>query len=123
MKVVKYAALLAIVTLSLSLGLYAKDKNEGKFNLADSVQIGSTQLKAGSYKATWDGSGPDVQVKIFQGKNVIATVPAKLVDDSFASDSVTVADPSRSVQEIHFGGLHKSLVFAPAEAAAAADQN
>ena len=114
MKVMKYGALLAVVTLSLSLGLFARDKNEGKFTLGDSVQVGSTQLKAGDYKATWDGTGPDLQVKILQGKNVIATAPAKLVDGPSGQDSVTVDDSSKSLQEIHFGSQHKSLVFSPA---------
>jgi hypothetical protein len=54
--------------------------------LADSGQVGSTQLKAGDYKAIWDGTGKDVQVKILQGKNVVATVPAKLVDDSLSTN-------------------------------------
>ena len=85
----------------------------------DSVQVGSTQLKAGDYKATWDGSGPDVEVKILQGKNVVATAPARLEDQSSGQDSVAVRDPgnSRVLQEIDFGGLHKSLVFSPAVAA------
>ena len=121
MKVVKYSALLAMLTLSLSAGLFARDKskdrNEAKFTLVDSVQVGSTELKAGDYKATWDGSGPDVQVKILQGKNVVATVPAKLVDDSSGQDSITVGDPSKLLQQIHFRNLHKSLVFSPAVAA------
>jgi hypothetical protein len=120
MKVVRYGALLALVALSLSLGLVAKDKkdkNEAKFTLADSVQIGSNELKAGNYKAIWDSSGPDVEVKILQGNNVVATAPAKLVDESSEHDSVTLADPSKLLQEIHFGSLHKSLVFSPAVAA------
>jgi hypothetical protein len=121
MKVVKYSALLAMLTLSLSAGLFArdksKDKNEGKFTLVDSVQVGSSELKAGDYKATWNGSGPDVQVIILQGKDVVATVPAKLVDDSSGQDSITVGDPSKLLQEIHFRSLHKSLVFSAAVAA------
>jgi hypothetical protein len=113
MKVVKYGALVVMVTLSLSVGLFAKDKNAGRFTLVDSVQVGSIELKAGDYKATWDGSGPDVQVKILQGKNVVATAPAKLVDNSSGQDSVTVGDPSKLLQQIHFGNLHKSLLLNP----------
>jgi hypothetical protein len=111
MKTLKYSALFTILTLGLSVGLFAKDKNEGKFSVYDSVQVGSTQLKAGDYKAVWDTTGPDVQVKILQGKNVLATVPAKLVDESSARDSVTLSDPGKLVYQIHFGSLHKSLVF------------
>ena len=117
MKVVKCGALLAIVTLGLCAGLFAKDKNEGKFTLVDSIQVGSNQLKPGEYKAIWDGTGPDVQVKILQGKNVVVTVPAKLVDESSGQDSVTVSNPNKSLQEINFRSLHKALVFTPAVAA------
>jgi hypothetical protein len=117
MKFVKYVALLGLVSL-LSLGAFARDKNEGKFTLSNSVQICSTQLKAGDYKATWDGTG-DVQVKILQGKNVVATVPAKLVDKTDGQDSVTVgnANSERTLEEIDFGGLKKALVFNSAETA------
>ncbi|MGC2197352.1 MAG: hypothetical protein WA628_21945 [Terriglobales bacterium] len=113
MKFVNYAAVLGLVTLSMSLGVLAKDKNEGKFTLRDSVQLGSTQLKPGDYKATWEGAGPDVQVKILQGKNVVATSSAKLVDRSSNQDSVSVgsASNSRELQEIDFGNLRKALVF------------
>ena len=73
MKFMKYSAVLALVAFSLSLGAFAKDRNEGKFTLSDPATVGSTQLKPGDYKATWEGSGSDVQVKILQGKNVVAT--------------------------------------------------
>jgi hypothetical protein len=113
MKFVKYAAVLGLVTLSMSLGAFAKDKNEGKFRLSNSVQVGSTELKPGDYKATWEGTGSDVQVKILQGKNVVATTSAKLVEKSASQDSVTVgnANSSRALQEIDFGSLRKALVF------------
>lgn len=116
MKFVKFAALLGLVTLSMSLGVSAKDKNEGKFTLTDSVQVGSTQLKPGDYKATWEGTGSDVQVKILQGKNVVATTSAKLVDRLSGQDSVTVdnSNSSRTLQEIDFGSLRKGLVFGSA---------
>jgi hypothetical protein len=113
MKSMKYVALLALVASSLTLGAFAKDKNEGKFTLSDSVQLGSTQLKPGDYKAVWEGTGADVQVKIMQGKNVVASTPAKLVDKSTDQDSISLgnANGTKTLQGIDFRGLHKSLVF------------
>jgi len=113
MRSMKYVALLALVVSSLSLGAFAKDKNEGKFTLSDPVQLGSTQLKAGEYKAVWEGTGSDVQVKILQGKNVVTTAPAKLVDKSSNQDSVSMGDANgtKTLLEVDFGGLRKSLVF------------
>jgi hypothetical protein len=118
MKFSKHVALFVLVA-GLSLTAFAKDKNEGKFTLNDSVQIGSTQLKPGDYKATWEGTGSDVQVKILQGKSVVATTSAKLVDRPSGQDSVTIgnANSTRNLQEIDFGGLRKALVFASAETA------
>src|SRR5215831_4146089 len=113
MKSVKFVALLAMV-LSLSAAVFAKDsKNEGKFTLSDSVQLGSTQLKPGDYKATWEGTGSDVQVKVLKGKEVVAAVPAKLADQKSGQDSVSLGNSNgtKTLVGIDFGGLHKSLVF------------
>jgi hypothetical protein len=112
MKLMKYFALLAFVA-TLTLGAFAKSQNEGKFTLSDDVQVGSTQLKAGDYKATWEGTGSDVQVKILKGKEVVATVPAKLEDKPSGQSSVSVGrvNGTKSLVGIDFGGLHKGLVF------------
>lgn len=114
MKFMKYSAVLALVAFSLSLGAFAKDKNEGKFTLSNPASVGSTQLRPGDYKVTWEGSGSDVQVKILQGKNVVATSSAKLVDNPTRQDSVTVSGDSgaRTIDQIDFSSGHKSLVFA-----------
>jgi hypothetical protein len=113
MKSLKYGAVVLVAAFSLSLMAFAKDKNEAKFTLADTAQIGSTQLHPGDYKATWDGNGSDVQVKILQGKNVVATTSAKLVDKNNAQDAVTLKGDGnvKSVDEIDFSHAHKALVF------------
>ena len=112
MKLMKYFALLAFVA-TLTLGAFAKDQNQGKFTLSDTVQLGSTQLKPGEYKAAWEGTGSDVQVKILKGKEVVATVPAKLEDQKSGQDSVSLgnANGTKTLVGIDFGGLHKGLVF------------
>ena len=113
MKSMKHVALLALAASTLTLGAFAKDKNEGKFSLSAPVQLGSTQLKAGDYKAIWEGTGADVQVKILQGKNVVATAPAKLLDNASSQDSVSLGNSNgtKTLQEIDFRGLKKGLVF------------
>jgi hypothetical protein len=122
MKFVKYSAVLALVAFTLSLGAFAKDKsnNEGKFTLGDTAQVGSTQLKPGDYKAVWDGTGPDVQVQLLQGKHVMATTSAKLVDKSYAQDAVTLGPGSggvKTLDEVDFGSRNKALVFGSATTA------
>ena len=119
MKSVKFTALFAFVVFGLSLTSFGKDKNEGKFTLWSPVQLGSTELKPGDYKVTWEGTGSDVQVKILQGKNVVATTAAKLEDRPVAQDSVSTgnANGAKTLQEIDFGGQRKALVFNNSETA------
>src|SRR5438445_7058820 len=120
MKFMKYSAVLALVAFSLSLGGFAKDRNEGKFTLSNPASVGSTQLQPGDYKATWDGSGSDVQVKILQGKNVVATTSAKLVQKEQPApySAVTLSNPSNgtaTLNELSFNKRKESLVFGSAE--------
>jgi hypothetical protein len=119
MKSLKFGALALAAAVILSMGAFAKDKNEGKFTLTNPAQIGSTQLKPGDYKAVWEGTGSDVQVKILQGKDVVATTSAKLVDKQNTSDSVTLggADNVKTVDEIDFARAKKALVFGSAQTA------
>src|ERR1700747_218638 len=114
MKFMNYSAVLALVAFSLSLGAFAKDRKEGKFTLSNPASVGSTQLRPGDYKVTWEGSGADVQGQIFQGKHGVETSQAKLVANPTRQDSVTVSGDSgtRTIDQIDFSSGHKSLVFA-----------
>ena len=76
----------ATVSKSLAMGLAlllassAFATTKGKLTLHDATVVNGTKLKAGDYKLEWDGSGPNVEVSIVQGKNVVAKVPAKIVE-------------------------------------------
>ena len=115
MKFAKCVAVLATLTLGLSLSAFAKDKNQGKFTLGDEAQVGSTQLQPGEYKVQWEGSGDAVQVTILKGKNVVATTTAKVVEQPSPAraDAVTLdtgANP-KTLKEIDFGNRKEALVF------------
>lgn len=69
----------AVLLASLSIPAFAA-KNSQTINLADSVKVGSTQLDAGSYKVSWTGTAPNVQVTIEARGKAPVTVPAKLVE-------------------------------------------
>jgi hypothetical protein len=70
----------AVMGLALLLASSAFAATKASLSLQSSTTINGTQLKAGDYKLAWEGSGPNVEVSILQGKNVIAKVPAKVVD-------------------------------------------
>lgn len=122
MRLAKYSVGLALIAMCVSLSAFAKDKNEGKFTLSSPAQVGSTQLQPGDYKATWDGSGSEVQVKILRGKEVVATTSAKLVQNQQPApySAVTLSTPTNgtaTVNELTFDRRKEALVFGSAESA------
>jgi hypothetical protein len=66
--------------LVLTLASSAFAASKANLTLNNPTNINGTKLKAGDYKLEWDGSGPNVEVSIVQGKKVLTKVPAKIVD-------------------------------------------
>ena len=117
MKTGKYIAIVAVLASGLSLNTFAKDKNETRVTLSDSVQVGTTDLKPGDYTLQWEGNGPEVQVKVLQGKNVVATVPAKLAQGTTGyANAITTRTVGnvKTLDEVVFAGGKQSLVFGEA---------
>jgi hypothetical protein len=77
---------LTIISKSLLLGsalllaTSAFAETKAQLHLQSAASINGTQLKAGDYKLQWDGTGPNVEVSILKGKNVVAKTSAKLVN-------------------------------------------
>ena len=87
---------------------------KGSLQLNHAVTVNGTQLKAGDYKVEWDGSGPNVELNIIQGKNVVAKVPAHVVDLSSASQSDAAVtkkndDGSTTLAGVRFQGKKFAL--------------
>ena len=104
----------AVMGLALLLASSAFAANKANMTLNHSTTVNGTQLKAGDYKLEWEGSGPDVQLSIVQGKNVIAKVPAKVVElNSKAQNDAAVlksnSDGSTTLTEARFAGKNFSL--------------
>jgi len=66
--------------LALTLASSAFAGTKADLVLQTPTSVNGTNLKAGDYKLEWDGSGPNVEVSIMQGKKVLAKVPGKVVD-------------------------------------------
>ena len=72
--------ILALLTLGLTISAFAAgDSHKSSFEISQPAQVNGTQIPAGEYTAKWEGAGPTVQVSIMQGKKVLATVPAQVV--------------------------------------------
>jgi hypothetical protein len=76
----------ATVSKSLVLGLAmllastAFAATKASLQLSNPTLVNGTTLKPGDYRIQWEGTGPDVELSILQGKNVVAKVPAHVVE-------------------------------------------
>ncbi len=115
-------SLLLGTALLLSTSAFAA--NKGSLQVPDPVTVGGKQLAPGDYALQWDGSGPNIELNILQGRKVVATVPARLIDLNHSAEynSAVVRkneDGSRALTEIRFGG--KKYALAVGEAGAQAE--
>lgn len=110
--------------LALLLATSAFAASQGSLEVKENVSLNGKQLAPGNYLLKWKGHGPNVEVTIIQGKNVVATVPARLQEvtaapEKNASVVRTNEDGSKSLSEIQFAG--KKYVMALGQESAKAD--
>ena len=103
-----------VLGLALLLASSAFAASKASLTLQDPTSVNGTKLKAGDYKLEWEGSGPNIEVSIMQGKTVLAKVPAKMVDLSTAApDNAAVvqkkSDGSRTLAGARFAGKKFAL--------------
>jgi hypothetical protein len=103
-----------VMGLALLLASSAFAATKASMTLQSSTTINGANLKPGDYKLEWDGSGPNVEVSIVQGKKVVAKVPAKVVDlDSPSSNNAAIVkmngDGSSTLAGARFAGKKFAL--------------
>jgi hypothetical protein len=106
-----------VMGLALLLASSALAATKASLTLGDSVTINGTMLKPGDYKLVWDGTGPDVEVSVMQGKAVVAKLPAKVVDlttpaANTAALITTNSDGTKSLTGARFEGKKYALELA-----------
>lgn len=111
-----------LLGLALLLATSAFASNKGSLAVTDNCMIAGKQLTKGDYKVSWEGNGPDVQLSIMKGKNVVATVPAHMTElnSNAQSDSAILsanADGSKNLSEIRFAGKKYALAIGTPQAA------
>jgi hypothetical protein len=112
----KFATVSKSVVLGLALLLTSSvfAVTKGSLQLSNPTTVNGTKLKPGEYKVEWEGSGPAVELSIKQGKNVIAKVPARVVDlNSVAANDAAVTrangDGTSSLMGVRFSGKKFAL--------------
>lgn len=78
-----YSSLLLGAVMLVAATAFAGEKE--KVETQQVMTVNGNQLPAGKYTVTWEGSGPNVELKFLQGKNVVATVPAQVVNQKTAA--------------------------------------
>jgi hypothetical protein len=110
----------AILGLTCLLGFggsaYAARDKAHDIEIVGVVQIGTTELKPGSYKVEWQGTGPAVQVSFLRNGKTVATVPGTLKtnDDQVTQDAIeteATGTGTSTLKEIDFRHLKQALVF------------
>jgi hypothetical protein len=109
----------ATVSKSLVMGLalmiatsaFASDK--GKLQIYNPVTVNGTTLKPGDYKLEWTSTAGNVELSILQGKNVVAKVPAHVVDlnSPSANDAAVVNNDNgtKTLTGVRFEGKKFAL--------------
>ncbi|HET7107159.1 MAG TPA: hypothetical protein VFI38_10135 [Candidatus Acidoferrum sp.] len=100
--------------LLLASAAVAGESNKGSLNLFEKVNVEGKALNPGKYTVIWDGTGPNVQVTVFQGKQTVATFSAHLTEQANrntedAYGSSTETDGSRSLTAIYPNGKRFSI--------------
>ncbi|HWY20577.1 MAG TPA: hypothetical protein VNX26_05105 [Candidatus Acidoferrum sp.] len=117
-----------LMGLALLLASSAFAATKASLQLSNSVTVNGTQLKPGDYKLQWEGDGPNVELSIMQGKNVIAKASAHLValDRPAAQDAAVTrknASGPSSLTGLRFQGKKFALELAEASDGMQADSS
>ena len=106
---------IALVLLSVS--AWASDKMKANIQIYETVHLGSSRLAPGEYKMTWTETGTNAEVTFSQGKQVIATVPARVTQERSGydgpvlhTDTVTNALTAVALPKMSFSFSNDSAV-------------
>jgi hypothetical protein len=103
-------SLLMGTALLLATSAFAGTKAD--LQLHNPTTVNGTTLKPGDYKLEWEGTG-NVQVSIMKGKNVVAKVPARVVDlPSPAVNTAAMTSPNSDGTVALAGARFQGKTFA-----------
>ena len=103
-----------VLGLALTLASTAFAASKANLTLNNPTSVNGTTLKPGDYKLEWDGSGPNVELSILQGKKVVTKVAAKIVDMDKAPNNDAAllkqnGDGSTTLAGVRFQGKKYAL--------------
>ncbi len=104
-----------VLGLAVLLAASAFASNKGLLQVREAIEVNGQQLAPGEYQVNWDGTGPNVEVSIMQGKKEVAKTTAKVValDKAYDYDAAVIdhASGKASVSEVRFAGKKYALAL------------
>lgn len=86
---------------------------KGSLGLQHPTNVSGKTLQSGQYSLRWQGSGEQVELKIYKGKDMVVSVPARVVETGsrapFDSAVVSNDNGTTSLSQIRFGGKNYVL--------------
>ena len=109
MKVSGVSTLLLGGSLLVSFSTFAANTIKKSLHFYENVTVEGKQLPPGDYKVEWSGSGPDVKVDILKGREIIATVSARIVSQGATNEQDgyelnTGKNGSQTLSQVFFSG-------------------
>ena len=113
----KYAAIVALMLMA-PVVLLAAPKNSANVTFTETVSVNGTSVPPGDYHVAWQGTGPLVEATILQGKKVVASAPATLVEAKSEYDgAVETSDGNNNLKVLEaIDWSKRSLRFGQANA-------
>jgi hypothetical protein len=116
-----HLAKIVVLGLAVLLAASAFASNKGSLQVREAIEVNGQQLAPGEYQVRWDGTGPNVEVSIMQGKKEVAKTPAKVValDKAYNYDAALIdhASGKATVSEVRFAGKKYVLAIGATEKA------
>jgi len=109
-QILKSGLLATIVLIAGS----ALASSKGSLDLQHPTNIAGKQLASGRYTIRWEGTGDQVELKVYRGKEIVASTAARVVktDAPQRYDSAVMVkngDGSLSLAQIRFAGKSYAL--------------
>ena len=115
MKYAKYALLSVALTILIPFCGFARSKNECTMVLSETTMVGTSHLKAGTYKVEWSGKADALNVNFLENGKTVATSQGKMVEKAKPSTYFqigTINDGAvKRLKEIDFAGKKEALVL------------
>ena len=86
MKALRLSGALFAVALLCSIPTFADNTVKKSLQMNETITVGAVQLAPGSYRVEWNEPGPNVEVKIMQKGETVATVPAHMVQENASNE-------------------------------------